>query len=39
MTTSIASRLAKLDACRTALDWANTQTDPQQAWQNCERGD
>jgi hypothetical protein len=33
------TKLEKLNACSGAREWALTQKNPTEAWQNCERGD
>ena len=32
-------RLEELEACSEAVEWARDQDNPQQAWDDCERGD
>ena len=32
-------KLTELNACHKAVEWAKKQKNPQQAWDNCERGD
>src|SRR5574340_201946 len=38
-TTPLHERLRSLRACNSAVEWAKGYTDPERAWNECERGD